>query len=40
MSIQTIIERFDFDGINKGNARFDEQKLAALNSEYLKRIVD
>lgn len=38
MSIQTIIERFDFDGINKGNARFDEQKLAALNSEYLKEL--
>jgi glutamyl-tRNA synthetase len=38
MSIQTIIERFDFDGINKGNARFDEKKLAALNSEYLKEL--
>ena len=38
MSIQTIIERFDFDGINKGNARFDEQKLAALNTEYLKEL--
>ncbi len=38
MSIQTIIERFDFDGINKGNARFDEQKLAALNSGYLKEL--
>ena len=38
MPIQTIIERFDFDGINKGNARFDEQKLAALNTEYLKEL--
>ena len=38
MPIQTIIERFDFDGINKGNARFDEQKLAALNAEYLKEL--
>lgn len=38
MSIETLIERFDFDGINKGNARFDEQKLAALNAEYLKEL--
>lgn len=38
MPIETIIERFDFDGINKGNARFDEQKLAAINAEYLKHL--
>lgn len=38
MDIGEIIERFDFPGINKGNARFDEQKLAALNSEYLREL--
>ena len=38
MDIGEIIERFDFPGINKGNARFDEQKLAALNSEYLREM--
>lgn len=36
MSIETLIERFDFPGINKGNARFDETKLMALNAEYIK----
>ena len=36
MPIETIIERFDFHGINKGNARFDEKKLAALNAEYIR----
>ncbi len=36
MSVETIIKRFDFDGINKGSARFDEAKLIALNSEYVK----
>lgn len=36
MDIGEIIELFDFPGINKGNARFDEQKLAALNAEYLR----
>ena len=38
MDIDEIIEIFDFTGINKGNARFDEQKLAALNSEYLREM--
>lgn len=38
MDIDTIIERFDFPGINKGNARFDEKKLSALNSEYLREM--
>ncbi len=38
MDIGEIVERFDFDGINKGNARFDEQKLAALNTEYLREL--
>ena len=36
MPIETIIERFDFDGVNKGNARFDETKLSALNAEYIR----
>ena len=38
MPIDTIIERFDFAGINKGNARFDERKLAALNADYLREL--
>lgn len=38
MSIETIIERFDFAGVNKGNARFDETKLAALNAEYIREL--
>jgi glutamyl-tRNA synthetase len=38
MDIDTIIERFDFPGINKGNARFDEKKLSALNAEYLREL--
>ena len=36
MSVETIIKRFDFPGINKGSARFDEAKLMALNSDYIK----
>ena len=38
MPIETIIERFDFDGVNKGNARFDETKLSALNAEYIREL--
>lgn len=38
IDIGEIIELFDFPGINKGNARFDEQKLSALNSEYLREL--
>ena len=38
MSIETIIERFDFGGVNKGNARFDETKLSALNAEYIREL--
>ena len=38
MPIETIIERFDFDGVNKGNARFDETKLLALNAEYIREL--
>ena len=38
LDIGEIIELFDFQGINKGNARFDEQKLAALNADYLREL--
>ena len=38
MPIETIIERFNFDGVNKGNARFDETKLSALNAEYIREL--
>ncbi|MFP4166762.1 MAG: glutamate--tRNA ligase [Opitutales bacterium] len=38
MSLDEIIERFDFSGINQGNARFDERKLIALNTEYLREL--
>ena len=38
MEIGEIIESFDFAGINKGNSRFDEKKLSALNAEYLREL--
>lgn len=38
IDIGEIIELFDFPGINKGNARFDEQKLSSLNAEYLREL--
>ena len=38
MDIDEIIELFDFPGINKGNSRFDEKKLSALNTEYLREL--
>ncbi|HBR94381.1 MAG TPA: glutamate--tRNA ligase, partial [Opitutae bacterium] len=38
MDIDEIIELFDFSGINKGNSRFDEKKLSALNAEYLREL--
>ncbi len=38
MDIGEIIELFDFPGINKGNSRFDEKKLSALNAEYLREL--
>ncbi|MGB0344798.1 MAG: glutamate--tRNA ligase, partial [Coraliomargarita sp.] len=38
LSIDETIELFDFPGINKGNARFDERKLSALNAEYLREL--
>jgi len=36
MPIDEIIERFDFPGINRNNARFDEKKMAHINTEYLR----
>jgi glutamyl-tRNA synthetase len=38
LEIDEIIELFDFPGINKGNSRFDEKKLSALNAEYLREL--
>ena len=38
LTIDQTVELFDFPGINKGNARFDERKLSALNSEYLREL--
>lgn len=38
MPIETIIDRFDFSGINKDAARFDEKKLNAFNTEYLRAL--
>ena len=38
IDIDEIIELFDFPGINKGNSRFDEKKLSALNAEYLREL--
>lgn len=38
IDINEIIELFDFPGINKGNSRFDEKKLSALNTEYLREL--
>lgn len=38
MPIEEIIERFDFNGIQKDGARFDEKKLAHINTEYLRAL--
>ena len=38
LDIGEMIELFDFSGINRGNARFDERKLYALNAEYLREL--
>ncbi|NBB81181.1 MAG: glutamate--tRNA ligase, partial [Verrucomicrobia bacterium] len=38
LDIGEIIELFDFPGINRGNSRFDERKLSALNAEYLREL--
>ena len=36
LEIGEIIDLFDLSGINKGNSRFDEKKLSALNTDYLR----
>ena len=38
MSPKQLLEKFDLDGIQKGNARFDEKKLAHVNTEHLRRL--
>jgi glutamyl-tRNA synthetase len=35
MPIETIIKLFDLPGINQSNARFDDKKLAHMNTAYL-----
>lgn len=37
-SLEELIERFDLPGIQKGNARFDEKKLAHINTEHIRRL--
>jgi glutamyl-tRNA synthetase len=36
MSIEAILEQFSFAGIQKGNAKFDEKKMAFINTETLR----
>ena len=38
LSPNELLEKFDLDGIQKGNARFDEKKLAHINTEHLRRL--
>ena len=38
LPIEEIITLFDFPGINKDNARFDEKKLAFVNTEYIRQM--
>ena len=38
LSIDETIELFDFPGINKDGARFDERKLAFINAAHLKEL--
>jgi len=38
LPLDELIQRFDFPGINKGNARFDERKLNYINGEYLRAL--
>ncbi|MCB1123664.1 MAG: glutamate--tRNA ligase, partial [Verrucomicrobiae bacterium] len=37
-TLEELIEKFDLPGIQKGNARFDEKKLAHINTEQLRRL--
>jgi glutamyl-tRNA synthetase len=36
MSRSELINRFDLDGVNKSNARFDDRKMNHLNGEYIR----
>lgn len=38
MPIGEIIAKFDFSGIQKEGARFDEKKLSFINTEYLRKL--
>ncbi|MCZ6674687.1 MAG: glutamate--tRNA ligase family protein [Verrucomicrobia bacterium] len=37
-TLKELIEKFDLPGIQKGNARFDEKKLAHINTEQIRRL--
>lgn len=37
-TLEELIERFDLPGIQKGNARFDEKKLAHVNTEQIRQL--
>lgn len=37
-TLEELIEKFDLPGIQKGNARFDEKKLAHINTEQIRRL--
>jgi glutamyl-tRNA synthetase len=38
LPIKEIIHKFDFPGINKDNARFDEKKMAFINTQYVHKL--
>lgn len=38
LPIEEIIQLFDLKGINKNNAKFDEKKLAFINTDYLRNL--
>jgi len=38
MELNEIIEAFDFEGIQRGGAKFDERKMAYINAEHLRRL--
>lgn len=38
LPVDEIIKLFDLPGINKNNARFDEQKMAFVNGEYIRKM--
>jgi len=40
MEVSKIVSLFDFDGIIKSNARFDERKMSHFNQEHLRSLPD